>query len=350
MGTLRVVVLEKDGSTRRKLMRMLEQHPRFQVVGMAVNSMMAQSHARLRNPDAIITCEDPELRDTVDKITSACNAAILILSSKIIPSIRQSGTDAHVYTVKIPTSGIPEQHDALLEEMYQLLNKNSTTTQRAPRTTATSTHKPAQATPTSQNDQAILASRHPIIAIGSSTGGTEALSQVLKTLHMPQAAVVIVQHIPAAFGAGFANRLNRISPMEVVEASNGCTLLQNHVYMGVGAEHFFIERKDAQLICRIRGDKKVSGHCPSVDVLFDSVAQQVGSKAVGALLTGMGQDGAKGLKKMRDARARTLAQDEATSVVWGMPGTAVKLGAAEEQAPLSDVARRLMQLATNGLR
>jgi len=157
-------------------------------------------------------------------------------------------------------------------------------------------------------------------------------------------AVVIIQHIPKAFAASFIDKLNKASPMQVISACDGDEILHGHVYVGAGDEHFRVEKQGTKLICRVGGKEKIEGHCPAVNALFDSVAKHVGSKAVGALMTGMGEDGATGLKKMRDVRAKTVAQDKASSVVWGMPGTAVRLGAAEIEVSLDALGEKLVQL------
>ncbi|MDQ6974642.1 MAG: CheB methylesterase domain-containing protein, partial [Mariprofundaceae bacterium] len=284
---------------------------------------------------------------------------ILFMSHKIIPSIRygSSASQVNIHLFRMPKPTISVSDKASYQNLCQTLHS---IVQASPLKQTVKINKrrtPPSQTPASSVSKPMLKRTthhdvrlHPLIALGASTGGTEALSRVLSQLSTPSAAVVIVQHIPAAFGASFVAKLNKISPMNVIEAHDGDMLLQGHVYVGVGTKHFFIERDGHHLICRVKGKQRVSGHCPSVNVLFDSVAKHVGSKAVGGLLTGMGEDGATGLKKMRDACARTLAQDEKTSVVWGMPGAAVKFNAVEEQAALPDVARRLMQLAANGVR
>jgi two-component system chemotaxis response regulator CheB len=184
-----------------------------------------------------------------------------------------------------------------------------------------------------------------IIAIGASTGGTEAIKTVLMGMPPDAPGIVIVQHIPAAFSGPFAERMNRCCAMTVCEAKDGQQILNGHVYIAPGSHHLLVERDGARYICRLSDGPPVNRHRPSVDVLFRSVAQNVGVNAIGAILTGMGADGAQGLLEMREAGVPTIAQDERSSVVWGMPGEAVKRGAAELVLGLDDIAGRLMSLA-----
>jgi len=184
-----------------------------------------------------------------------------------------------------------------------------------------------------------------IIAIGASTGGTEAIRDVLEQMPADAPAVLIVQHIPALFSRPFAERMNRHSAMAVCQAEDGQQVVPGHVYIAPGDHHLTLVRNGARYVCRLSQDAPENRHRPSVDVLFHSVAQQAGANAVGAILTGMGEDGARGLLQLRQAGAPTLAQDEPSCVVWGMPGTAVRLGGAQEILPLQDIAARLLALA-----
>ncbi|MCS4280254.1 two-component system chemotaxis response regulator CheB [Stenotrophomonas rhizophila] len=184
-----------------------------------------------------------------------------------------------------------------------------------------------------------------LIAIGASAGGTEALRVVLEGMPADAPAVVMTQHLPATFSTPFAERLDRHSAMSVREATDGEAVLPGHAYLPPGGKHLRIIRDGARWRCRIDDGPPVNRHKPAVDVLFRSVAESAGANAIGAILTGMGDDGARGLLDLKNAGAPTLVQDEATSVVWGMPGAAFKLGAAEEMVPLERIAERLMALA-----
>ncbi len=149
--------------------------------------------------------------------------------------------------------------------------------------------------------------------------------------------IVIVQHIPPVFSAAFAKRMDSISPLKVTEVDSRQILMPGHVYIAPGERHILIKRDGAKYCCELNDGPRVNRHKPSVDVLFRSVAQYVGQNALGIILTGMGDDGARGLLEMKQAGAYTIAQDERTSVVWGMPGEAVKRGAADKITPLYDI-------------
>jgi two-component system chemotaxis response regulator CheB len=184
-----------------------------------------------------------------------------------------------------------------------------------------------------------------IIAIGASTGGTEAIKEVLMRLPPDAPGVVITQHIPKAFSGPFAKRMNDCCQVTVYEAEDGQQILPGHAYIAPGDKHLMLVRDGARYVCRLDDGVPVNRHKPSVDVLFRSVAQNAGRNAIGAILTGMGKDGAKGLKEMLEAGSRTIAQDEATSVVWGMPGEAVSIGAAQHVLPLDSVAGKILSLS-----
>jgi two-component system chemotaxis response regulator CheB len=183
-----------------------------------------------------------------------------------------------------------------------------------------------------------------LIAIGASTGGTEAIKEILINMPADAPGVVITQHIPEAFSGPFARRMNTVSAMTVCEAQDGQQILPGHVYIAPGNHHLLVTRDGARFVCRLNDGPPVNRHRPSVDVMFRSVAQNVGANAIGAILTGMGADGAQGMKELHDTGCRTLAQDERTSVVWGMPGEAVRHGGVDEVLPLDAIAARLMAI------
>lgn len=181
-----------------------------------------------------------------------------------------------------------------------------------------------------------------LIAIGASTGGTEAIRQVITAMPADAPAIVVALHIPAAFSGPFAERLNRHSRMTVCEAQEGLPVVPGRVYVAPGDAHLRVQRSGARWLCRLGDDAEISGHRPSVDALFLSVAAHAGARASAALLTGMGEDGARGLCALNEAGAVTLVQDEPTSVVWGMPGAAIARGATREMVPLQQIAHRLL--------
>ena len=184
-----------------------------------------------------------------------------------------------------------------------------------------------------------------VIAIGASTGGTEAIATLLKEFGPDLPGVVIVQHMPKGFTEMYASRLNRQCGLAVKEAVHGDLVLPGQVLIAPGGDaHMSLVKVNGNYQVAVRKGEKVNGHCPSVEVLFDSVAEVAKDKAIGIMLTGMGGDGAQGMLKMRKAGARTIGQDESTCVVYGMPKVAYDLGAVEYQEKLSDITKRLYQL------
>lgn len=182
-----------------------------------------------------------------------------------------------------------------------------------------------------------------LIAIGASTGGTEAIAAILKDLTPPLPPIVIVQHIPPVFSRHFAHRLNSISKLTVKEAENGDSLAPSTAYVAPGGQHMKLERQAGRLVLACAKGDPVNWVRPSADVLFFSVAELIGNAALGVILTGMGSDGAKGLFAMRRTGAMTFGQDEASCVVYGMPRAAFELGSVERQLPLKAMAGAIMQ-------
>lgn len=181
-----------------------------------------------------------------------------------------------------------------------------------------------------------------VVAIGTSTGGTQALEEVLVQLARDSAGIAIVQHMPEKFTAAFADRLNRLCAVEVREARHGERLLPGHALIAPGGRHIALRRSGAYYYVDVIDGPLVNRHRPSVDVLFRSVARCAGPNALGIIMTGMGDDGARGLKEMRDAGSATVAQDEASCIVFGMPKEAIRLGAAQRVLPLSEMPRTIL--------
>jgi two-component system chemotaxis response regulator CheB len=211
--------------------------------------------------------------------------------------------------------------------------------------------KPAQPVPAKHTadvilppaeSSAMIQTTERVVAIGTSTGGTQALEEVLVALPRVAPGIVIVQHMPEKFTASFADRLNSICAIEVREAKQNDRVIPGLALIAPGGRHLLLKRSGAQYHVDVMDGPVVNRHRPSVDVLFRSVAKCAGKNAVGVIMTGMGDDGARGLKEMHDAGAYTMAQDEASCVVYGMPKEAVKLGAVERSVPLSGIAQAIL--------
>ncbi|MBW1797085.1 MAG: chemotaxis response regulator protein-glutamate methylesterase [Deltaproteobacteria bacterium] len=192
--------------------------------------------------------------------------------------------------------------------------------------------------------KALAETTNKIIAIGASTGGTEALKVVLTGMPPNAPGTLVVQHMPANFTTSFAERLNELSAMTVKEAKDGDSLVNGVALLAPGNYHMLLKRSGARYYVQVKKGPLVHHQRPSVDVLFHSVADYAGSNAIGVILTGMGSDGARGLLKMKEAGARTVAQDEKTCIVFGMPKEAIKLGAAEKAVPLNNVGKTVLDM------
>ncbi len=192
-------------------------------------------------------------------------------------------------------------------------------------------------------DMSMIKTTEVVIAIGASTGGTEALKDLLEVLPADSPGIVIVQHMPEVFTRSFAQRLNEICKISVKEAENGDTVIRGRALIAPGNKHTLLKRSGARYYVEVKDGPLVNRHRPSVDVLFRSTARYAGKNAVGIIMTGMGADGAKGLLEMKEAGARTAAQDEKSCVVFGMPKEAIKLGAADKVLPLNQLADFLLR-------
>lgn len=336
---VKVLVVDDSALVRQLMTQLLEEDPGIQVVGSAADPYIARDKIKQLNPDVLtLDVEMPRM----DGLTFLRNLMRLrpmpvVMVSTLTERGAQVTLDAlslgavdFIAKPKLDIArGLTEYAGLLIEKVKQAAKA---------RVIAPS--------PRAANDPATPAvayrTTHRLIAIGASTGGTEAIREVLAQMPADAPATVIAQHIPGAFSAPFADRLDRHSRMTVVHVERDQELLPGHAYVAPGGRHLRVYRSGARWHCRLGDDDPVRRHRPSVDALFESVAEHVGGNASAALLTGMGDDGARGLLALRKAGAATLAQDEATSVVWGMPGAAVALGAAQETVPLSLVAQKLL--------
>lgn len=209
---------------------------------------------------------------------------------------------------------------------------------------------PARRAPAPSGGGAMAETTDRVVAIGISTGGVQSIEVVLRQLDRTHPGIVMVQHMPEHFTASFAARLNNLCDMEVMEARDGDRVINGRVLIAPGGRHMSLKRSGAQYVVEVRNGPFINHHRPSVDVLFRSVAACAGRNAIGVIMTGMGDDGARGLREMRDAGAYTAAQDEASCVVFGMPAEAIRLGAADDVVPLADLAGWLRQAAARPLR
>jgi len=354
---IRVLVVDDSALVRSLLSDILSADAGIEVVGVAGDAHVERDKIKSLNPDVItLDVEMPKM----DGITFLRNLMRLRpMPVVMVSSLTERGADVTLDALSIgavdylskPRIDLAATLKDYGEELIEKIKTAAKASVRAldPRRAAAL----AAARPAHNADAVLPKARPPkqlrttdrIIAIGASTGGTEAIKEVLMRLPPDAPGVVIAQHIPKAFSTPFARRMNDCSQVTVYEAEDGQQVLAGHVYIAPGDRHLMVVRDGARYVCKLDDGVPVNRHKPSVDVLFRSVAQNAGGNAIGVLLTGMGKDGARGLKEMLDAGSRTIAQDEATSVVWGMPGEAVSLGAAQHVLPLENVAAKALSLA-----
>ncbi len=338
----KVLIVDDSAVVRQMLSEILASDPGIEVVGTAADPLLAREKIKRLAPDVItLDVEMPRM----DGLAFLENLMRLHpLPVVMISSLTERGADTTLGAVDFVSKpkldvarGLQGYADEIIAKVKMAARSRVRTLSRPnpPRITLDAV------APAASPRSIQFRTTDRLIAIGASAGGTEALRVVLEGLPADAPAVVMTQHLPAQFSTPFAERLDRHSAMSVREASDGEAVLPGHAYLPPGGKHLRVIRDGARWRCRIDDGPPINRHKPAVDVLFRSVAEN----AIGAILTGMGDDGARGLLDLRNAGAPTLVQDEATSVVWGMPGSAVRIGAAEEMVPLERIAERLMALA-----
>jgi two-component system chemotaxis response regulator CheB len=342
------LIVDDSATARAVLKEILSSATGIEVAGVCPDAYTARDRIVELKPDVI--CLDVEMprMDGVTflkKLMRYMPTPVLMVSSltregaKITLDALEAG--AIDYVTK-PHSNIYDGADEIRKELIDKV-----------RMAARAKVKPKIASPSSQTPQAsysntaLAETTKKLIALGASTGGTEAIKEVLTKLPATTPGIVIVQHMPPNFTKAFATRLDSLCDMEVKEAENGDYVETGKVLIANGSYHMVVRRSGARYYVELGGGQKVSGHKPSVDVLFNSVAKNVGANALGVILTGMGADGAKGMLNMKNAGARTIAQDERTCVVFGMPKVAIELGGAQKVVPLDRIPQEMLTTVEN---
>jgi two-component system chemotaxis response regulator CheB len=354
---IRVLVVDDSAMVRQLLSEILGSDPGVEVVGAAADAYMARELIKQLNPDVLTLDVEMPKMDGIQFLRNLMR--LRPMPVVMCSSLTERGADVTLDALALgaidfvtkPKVDVARRLEDYAEEIIGKVKAAAKARIRAAAPGAAAT-LPA-VIPAKLTADAILARgaapREPrsatqIIAIGASTGGTEAIREVLANLPADMPGIVITQHIPKAFSAAFAARLNANAALRVCEAVDGQPILPGHAYVAPGDQHLLVVRAGPQYRCQLNDGPAVQRHKPSVDVMFRSVAQTVGRHAIGVVLTGMGRDGAEGLREMREAGAACIAQDEATSVVWGMPGAANEAGGAESLHPLGAIAGRIEQL------
>lgn len=339
--TIRVVIIDDSPTMRAILMTRLSEEHDICVIGTAANAAEGRELIKRFNPDVVtLDIEMPGMNglDFLEKIMQLRPTPVIIVSGATQEgnevTARALALGAVDCYAKSNRSGDMSLDDhgrlaALIRQAAQVRFKTRTPSTRA----------------VSARTQASLSSDTRLIAIGSSTGGVEALQILLREWPADCPPTMIVQHVNARFAPAIANTLDGVCPARVMLAETDIPLQRGHVYLAPGGDRHMLVGGSTRHFIKLRQGAPVSGHLPSVDALFESVATTFGGSAVGILLTGMGSDGAKGLLAMARAGAHTIAQDEASCTVFGMPRAAISLGAAQVVAPIGRIARHAFQKA-----
>jgi two-component system chemotaxis response regulator CheB len=344
---IRVLVVDDSALVRNILSQGLNLDPGIEVVGTASDPYQARDKIVQLRPDVLtLDVEMPRMDGVafLRKLMPQYPLPVVMVSS-LTQRGKQITIDAleagAVDFVSKPTSNVASGLNAMIGELRVKVKIAST---------ANVSHwkgKQIEVRPqTLTGSKALAESTDKVIAIGASTGGTEAIRKVITQFPATTPGVVIVQHMPAGFTKMFSDRLNQLCAMEVKEAADGDRVRSGLILVAPGGMQMKVVRSGGFYHVKCGGTDKVSGHCPSVDVMMNSVAEQVGANAVGSMLTGMGADGSDGMLAMRKAGARCIAQDEASCVVFGMPKVAFEKGGAERLVPLDNMAQSLLNLLT----
>ncbi len=342
---IKVLIVDDSAVMRQLLTELISSDPQIEVVGTASDPFIAREKIKALHPDVLtLDVEMPRMDGLtfLEKLMASHPMPALMVSS-----FTQEGCDVTMRALELGAvdffpkpavdlqAGI-EREAALIIEKVKAAAGARVVSRPGIKTDA----------PKSPRTSAGYRATHKILLIGASTGGTEAIKKTLTSMPSDAPGIVIVQHMPPGFTASFASRLNGLCDIRVKEAADGDRVLPGHALIAPGNFQTSLYGSGAEYYVKVGMGEPVNRHRPSVDVLFDSAAECAGVNVVAALLTGMGDDGARGLRRLRDAGAHTIAQDEASCVVFGMPREAIVRGGAEYVLPLGDIAEEMLQLAS----
>jgi len=341
MVKTRVVVVDDSALVRSLLGEIINRQPDMQCIGAAADPLMAREMIRELDPDVITLDVEMPRMDGIDFLSRLMR--LRPMPVVMVSTLTERGAEVTLKALELgaidfvakPRIGVADGLQALADDIAAKIRIAAHACVRRP-------HAPPAGAPEPPSAIGRL-STEKIIFIGASTGGTEATREVLAGLPADAPAVMITQHMPAGFTRNYAARLDGLCRVGVKEATDGERVLPGHAYIAPGGLQMSVERSGANYVVRVQDGEPVNRHKPSVEVLFLSAARVVGPNALGVMLTGMGADGAKAMKAMRDAGSWNVVQDEASCVVFGMPKEAIAAGAAHEVLPLADIGGRLIE-------
>lgn len=350
MKKIRVIVVDDSALIRSLLTEIINREPDMECVGVANDPLVARELIRELDPDVITLDIEMPRMDGLDFLARLMR--LRPMPVVMISTLTERGAEVTMKALELgavdfvakPRLGVVDGLNELAHQISEKIRIAAKANVKRLVRTATAEISPALSSPlqlTSSSLPGHYASER-MVFIGASTGGTEAIKDILVKLPANFPAIAITQHMPPGFTATFAARLNGLCQMSVQEAVNGERMLPGHAYVAPGGMHFRVGRSGANYVAVVEDGALVNRHRPSVEVLFESAAKVVGRNAYGLMLTGMGNDGARAMREMKDAGAYNLVQDEASCVVFGMPREAILHGAADEVLPLAKLAEALM--------
>ena len=334
---VRALIVDDSALIRQILSKILSDDPEIEVVGVATDPLVAREKIKALNPDVItLDVEMPRMDGLafLEKIMRLRPMPIVMVST-----LTQKGADVTLKALEMGAVDFIGKPTLDVEQGWEQMKVELTTKVKAAAGAAVQSR--GRSGPSAVKKVAPgpgFCGSKRIVAVGASTGGVEALREVICALPADGPPILIAQHMPPSFTERFAERLNSLSAMSVMEAQDGRTVMPGHAYIAPGDKHLVLTRSGARFNCKLTDKELVNGHRPSVDVLFESVAAAAGQNTLGVMLTGMGKDGAKGMRKMRSSGAVTVCQDEASSLIYGMPKAAKAAGAVQHELPLSKIA------------
>jgi len=343
MKKIRVLCVDDSALVRGLMTEILNGQPDIEVVAVAPDPLVARDLIKQHNPDVLtLDVEMPRMDglDFLERLMRLRPMPVVMVSSLTERNSEVTLRALELGAVDFVTKPKLGLRDGLLDYSDFIADKIRAAAHSRPRQRQAGDDAPRRRL------ERPFTTTEKLILIGASTGGTEAIRQVLEPLPADSPAILITQHMPAGFTRSFVRRLDGLCAVQVHEAEDGQRILPGHVYLAPGGiAHMKLARSGANYVVSLDYSEPVNRHRPSVDVLFHSAAQVAGKNAVGAILTGMGRDGAQGLLAMRQAGAITFAQDEASCVVFGMPREALQIGAASEAVPLMEMSERILSSA-----
>ncbi len=353
MSKIRVMTVDDSALMRQVLAQLLSRDPEIEVVGSAPDPFIARQKIKTLNPDVLtLDVEMPKMDGLtfLEKLMAGHPLPVVMVSSLTEAGCQTTLRALELGAVDFITKPKIDLRDGMEEVAQDLIAKIKAAAMAKVGNRKSGANGQGAASLASrllpQTSSAMIKTTDTIIAIGASTGGTEALRAVLEVLPPNTPPIIVTQHMPERFTKTFADRLNQLCRISVKEAEDGDSVLPGHALIAPGSYHMTLVRSGARYSVKLNQDPPVNRHRPSVDVMFDSVAQYAGANTIGVILMGMGGDGAKGMLAMKQAGAYTIAQDEASCIVFGMPKEAIKMGGVDKILPLDDIPAAMLAYAS----